>query len=130
MINRLIIKLFYNKSVDNKYSHLIQLMVTMYGENNKKGYIKIIADELKGKYYKLVFDHKGTFVLQELIKFIDNKGLEIIYNEIIPNVAFKKLMFDKNGNHVIQAIIKNSNGKIIKDIFEKIYENLVELIQN
>ena len=123
-------KLFYDKSVDIKYSHLIQLMVTKYGENKKIKYIKIIADELKGHYYELVFAHKGTFVLQELIKYIDNKGLEIIYNEIIPNVAFKKLMFDKNGNHVIQAIIKNSNGKIIKDIFEKIYENLIEYCKN
>ena len=56
--------------------------------------------------------------------------MEIIYNEIIPNVEFKKLMYHKNGNHVIQAIIKNSNGKIIKDIFEKIYENLVEYCKN
>ena len=123
-------KLFYDKSVDNKYSHLIQLMVTMYGKNKNKRYIKIIADELKGKYYKLVFDHKGTFVLQKLIEFIDNKGLEIIYYEIISNVKFKKLMSDQNGNHVIQAIIKNSNGKIFKDIFEKIYENLVEYCKN
>ena len=117
---------FLKASIDKYKNYLVKLIIKEEGKKNHKEKIELIANELKGSFFLISKSNYGTCVVQTLIENIDEKGIKMIFDELISNENFDKLFYDKNGNHVLQNLIKKLNKEEIEQLIEKIINNFEE----
>ena len=97
----------------------------MIKENDNEK-INFIYNSLKDNLFEFSLDLHGTYVIQELLKKLDQNIIEELWDEFYNhcnNQNFEEKAFDQNLNHVLQIFIKrnkmNNNDRIYEKIINK-----------
>ena len=99
-------------------------------EIKNKEKIYIIYNSLIKDITNVSSDFFGTFVVQELIKKIDDNNIEEIFKLLVSNSQLEELASNKNSNHVLQSLIKIRKIKENDIISEKICDGFDRLSIN
>ena len=86
--------------------------------------------KLTGNIKELAMDYNGAFVIQELIKNIDENQLKKISKELVCCEDFKKFIKDKNVTRVIQELIKRQDKNANDEICKIIWPDFIPLCTN
>ena len=96
----------------------------------EKDKIDEIFLKLAGNIKELARDYNGAFVIQELIKNIDENQLKKISKELVCCEDFKKFIKDKNVTRVIQELIKRQDKNANDEICKIIWPDFIPLCTN
>ena len=122
----------YNKIYVNKNIFLNkEKMLDYFFHQNDNNFINGKKLELLNNINRILMNlktYKGSIYIQELLQTINEKELNLLFHNLIPNISF--IMCLDYGNYFFQKLVKKLNLAQRLSIYEIIEPNFIEIATN
>ena len=122
----------YNKIYVNKNIFLNkEKMLEYFFHQNDNNFINGKKLELLNNINRILMNlktYKGSIYIQELLQTINEKELNLLFHNLIPNISF--IMCLDYGNYFFQKLVKKLNLAQRLSIYEIIEPNFIEIATN